>query len=211
MNPSATVLYTDADFFSPYAMSAFITLTEKGIPFTLKPVDLSLGENNGQAYGALSLTHRVPTLVMDDFHLSESSAIDEYLEDIHPAYPVYPRDAKQRAKAREVQAWLRSDLLPLRMERPTTVIFNHGKFAPLSAAAQQAAQKLIAAVEKLLGHDQEHLFGEWCIADTDLALMLNRLVIHGDDVPEHLCRYAQRQWQRPSVQAWLALAKKVRG
>ncbi|MFZ1871899.1 MAG: glutathione transferase [Chania sp.] len=211
MNPSAAVLYTDAHFFSPYAMSVFITLTEKGMPFTIKPVDLSQGENQGQAYGALSLTHRVPTLVIDNFHLSESSAIDEYLEEIHPAHPVYPRDVKQRAKAREIQAWLRSDLLPLRAERPTEVIFNQGKFAPLSTAAQQAAQKLIAAAEKLLSHGQDHLFGEWCIADTDLALMLNRLVIHGDDVPESLRRYAQRQWQRPSVQAWLALPEKIRG
>lgn len=211
MNPSAAVLYTDADFFSPYAMSAFVTLTEKGIPFTLQPVDLSQGENQGQPYGALSLTLRVPTLVMDNFHLSESSAIDEYLEEIHPTHPVYPRDVKQRAKAREIQAWLRSDLLPLRAERPTTVIFSQGKFAPLSTVAQQAAQKLIAAVEKLLSHGQDQLFGAWCIADTDLALMLNRLVMHGDQVPEHLRRYAQRQWQRPSVQAWLALPEKMRG
>ena len=36
-------------------------------------------------------------------------------------------------------------------------------------------------------------------ADTDLALMLNRLVINGDAVPESLARYAHRQWQRPSV------------
>ncbi|VXD08748.1 putative enzyme [Enterobacterales bacterium 8AC] len=210
MNPSAAVLYTDAHFFSPYAMSAFVTLTEKGIPFTLKPVDLSQGENQSRAYGALSLTQRVPTLVIGRFHLSESSAIDEYLEETHPAHPVYPRDVKQRAKAREIQAWLRSDLLPLRAERPTEVIFSQGKFAPLSAAAQQAAQKLIAAAEKLLSRGHDHLFGEWCIADTDLALMLNRLVIHGDDVPESLRRYAQQQWQRPSVQAWLALPEKMR-
>jgi glutathione S-transferase len=26
------------------------------------------------------------------------------------------------------------------------------------------------------------MFGEWCIADTDLALMLNRLVLNGDAV-----------------------------
>lgn len=211
MHQSATVLYTDANFFSPYAMSVFITLTEKGIPFTVKPVDLSQGENLSQTYGSLSLTHRVPTLVMDNFQLSESSAIDEYLEEIHPAHPVYPRDVKQRAKAREIQAWLRSDLLALRAERPTEVIFCAGKFAPLSEAAQQAAQKLIAATERLLSHGQDHLFREWSIADSDLALMLNRLVMHGEEVPENIRHYVQKQWQRPSVQAWLALPEKMRG
>ncbi|MFC0228220.1 glutathione transferase [Serratia aquatilis] len=211
MNQSAAVLYTDANFYSPYAMSVFVTLTEKGIPFTIKPVDLSQGENQGQDYGSLSLTRRVPTLVINDFQLSESSAIDEYLEEIHPANPVYPHDVKQRAKAREIQAWLRSDLLALRAERSTEVIFKAGKFAPLSAAAEQAAKKLIAAAESLLSHGQDHLFGTWSIADTDLALMLNRLVMHGDDVPEALCHYAQKQWLRPSVQAWLKLPEKMRG
>ncbi|WON76500.1 glutathione transferase [Serratia sp. UGAL515B_01] len=211
MNQSDTVLYTDANFYSPYAMSAFVTLVEKGIPFTIKPVNLSQGENQGQDYGFLSLTRRVPTLVIDNFQLSESSAIDEYLEEIYLTHPVYPRDVKQRAKAREIQAWLRSDLLPLRAERPTEVIFNAGKFAPLSAAAEQATKTLIAAAESLLSHGREHLFGTWSIADTDLALMLNRLVMHGDDVPEALRHYAQKQWLRPSVQAWLKLPEKMHG
>jgi glutathione S-transferase len=211
MSQPIAELYTDAEFFSPYAMSAFITLTEKGIPFTVKPVDLAQGKNQEAAYAALSLTRRVPTLVIGEFQLSESSAIDEYLDEIHPAHPVYPRDAKQRAKAREVQAWLRSDLQALRAERPTEAVFINSKFPPLSAAAQAAANKLIAVVEKLLSHGQDNLFREWCIADTDLALMLNRLVIHGDAVPESIRHYAHKQWQRPSVQAWLALPEKISG
>jgi glutathione S-transferase len=211
MSQPIAELYTDAEFFSPYAMSAFITLTEKGIPFTVKPVDLSQGENKAATYAALSLTRRVPTLVVGEFQLSESSAIDEYLDEIHPAHPVYPRDVKQRAKAREVQAWLRSDLQNLRAERSTEAVFGKGKFPALSAAAQADANKLIAAVEKMLSHGQDNLFREWCIADTDLALMLNRLVIHGDAVPENIRHYAQKQWQRPSVQAWLALPEKMRG
>lgn len=40
--------------------------------------------------------------------------------------------------------------------------------------------------------------------------MLNRLVMHGDPVPERLRHYAHKQWQRPSVQAWLALSAKRR-
>jgi len=211
MSQPIAELYTDSQFFSPYAMSAFIVLTEKSIPFTVKPVDLAQEENKGAAYAALSLTRRVPTLVIGEFQLSESSAISEYLEDIHPAHAVYPRDVKLRAKAREIQAWLRSDLLPIRVERQTEAVFGNEKFPPLSAVAEAAANTLIAAVEKLLSHGQDNLFREWCIADTDLALMLNRLVMNGDDVPENLRHYAQKQWQRPSVQAWLALPEQMRG
>jgi glutathione S-transferase len=52
-----------------------------------------------------------------------------------------------------------------------------------------------------------NLFGEWSIADVDLALMLNRLILNGDRVPAALVDYAQRQWQRPSVQAWVNLPR----
>lgn len=53
--------------------------------------------------------------------------------------------------------------------------------------------------------------GEWCIADTDLALMINRLVLHGDEVPERLVDYATFQWQRASVQRFIALSAKQSG
>lgn len=57
----------------------------------------------------------------------------------------------------------------------------------------------------------QNLFGEWCIADTDLALMINRLALHGDDVPAPLTEYAAFQWQRASVQRFIALSAKRSG
>ena len=64
---------------------------------------------------------------------------------------------------------------------------------------------------ELLAHGKPNLFGEWCIADVDLALMLNRLVMHGDPVPERLAEYATFQWQRSSVQRYVALSAKRAG
>lgn len=102
MSQPITELYTDSEFFSPYAMSAFVVLTEKGIPFTVKPVDLAKEENKEAAYAALSLTRRVPTLAIGEFQLGVFG--DRRIpEDIHPAHAVYPRDVKLRAKAREIQ------------------------------------------------------------------------------------------------------------
>jgi glutathione S-transferase len=37
----------------------------------------------------------------------------------------------------------------------------------------------------------------------DLAMMLQRLVVHGDAVPQRLVDYANHQWVRPSVQQWI--------
>ena len=201
------LLFADAQYTSPYAMSVFVALTEKRIPFELKTVDLAAGANRAAEYVERSLTQRVPTLVDGDFALSESSAITEYLEELQPAPALYPADLRTRARARQVQAWIRSDLLPIRQERSTYVVFYGPTDTPLSDAARDAAGKLFKAAQALLGHGGDHLFGAWTLADVDLALMLNRLVLNGDEVPASLRDYAQRQWDRESVQAWVNLAR----
>ncbi len=145
----------------------------------------------------------MPTLIDGDFALSDSSAIAEYLDDAYPDPPVFPTDLQQRARARQVQAWLRSDFMPIRQERSTSTIFYRPVSAPLSSAAQISSRKLCAAASELLGHGGENLFGHWSIADVDLALMLNRLILNGDHVPMNLVRYAAAQWERPSIQEWV--------
>jgi len=207
MNDSGLRLYVDAQFTSPYAMSCFVALREKGIEFEMSTLDLDKLENQASDYARLSLTQRVPTLVQGDFALSESSAITEYLEDVFPQTPVYPQAPQKRAAARQVQAWLRSDLLPIRQERSTLVVFYGVKYGPLSASAEAARQKLVEVAQWLLTDNPDYLFGEWSIADVDLALMLNRLILNGDTVPAKLEDYAQRQWQRPTVQEWVKLQR----
>ncbi len=101
---------------------------------------------------------------------------------------------------RQIQAWLRSDLMPIRMERTTDVVF------PLSDEARSAVEALIFAAEALLPVGAENLFGDWCIADTEPALMLSRLAFNGDDLPEApAC--AARQWLRPPVQRCVSMER----
>ena len=210
MAESEFLLYVDSKYASSYAMSAFVTLHEKGLPFELLTIDLGARENHAPAFTATSLTSRVPTLVHDDFSLSESSAISEYLEDLYPPpgyAPVYPADIRARARARQLQAWLRSDLMPIRAERTTQVIFFRRTGAPLSDEARVAADKLFRVASALLPDGAQNLFGEWSIADIDLAVMINRLAMNGDEVPPRLATYAAAQWQRPSVQRWVKQAR----
>lgn len=200
-------LYVDSMFTSPYAMSVFVTLREKGLAFETFPLDLDAAQNQAADFARLSVTQRVPTLVEGDFALSESSAICEYLDEVFPGTPVYPTDPQQRARARQVQAWLRSDLLAIRQERSTLVVFYGQKMPPLSPVGEAAAHRLITAAQALLAGNPAYLFGAWSIADVDLAVMLNRLILNGDSVPAELVAYAQRQWQRSSVQAWVNLQR----
>jgi glutathione S-transferase len=196
-------LYVDAQFASPYGMSAFVALQEKGLAFETVTLDLAANEHHAAGFAAISLTHRVPTLVHGDFSLSESSAIVEYIDETFPGTRLYPVDVRNRARARQLQAWLRSDFMPIRQERSTEVLFYGPSEMPLSDSALASAAKLFAAAQSLLVPGAENLFGDWCIADLDLAIMLNRLVMNGDEVPAVLATYAGHQWQRPSVQCWV--------
>ncbi len=67
-----------------------------------------------------SLTQRIPALLHGGLSLSESSAITEYLDEALPGRVFTQRSCRARARARQVQAWLRSDLMHIRQERPTT-------------------------------------------------------------------------------------------
>lgn len=98
--------------------------------------------------------------------------------------------------------------MPIREERSTAVVFCGAKMPDLSEAGRQSAEKLFATATTLLAHGGQNLFGEWSIADADLALMLNRLVLNGDKVPEALADYASFQWQRASIQRYVALSAK---
>ena len=198
-------LYGNTTWTSPYVLSCFVALREKGLAFDVSVVALDRREQQDPSFARPSLTARVPMLVDGDLALSESSAIVEYLEDAYPPpghAAVLPASVRQRARARQVMAWIRSDLMPIREERSAEWVFyphaELARFAPLSDAARRAADKLFAAADLLVPAGEGPMFGAWCIADTDLAMML-RLVKCGDDVPARLRAYAEAQWQRPAV------------
>ncbi|MCY1258067.1 glutathione S-transferase [Pseudomonas jessenii] len=203
-------LYVGADHVSAFAMSAFVALKEKQLSFELVAVNLKARENYMPSYRDLSLTCKVPTLVHAGFALSESSAIAEYLDELSPGHKkLYPQDIRQRARARQLQAWLRSDLLVVRKERPFDLVYFGKKNTVLSDEAEAAVERLFFVAGHLLEEGAEHLFGDWSIADTDLAIMLNRLVANGDPVPARLAAYVRRQWDRDSVRAWMDIERKA--
>jgi glutathione S-transferase len=200
------LLLGNSNWTSPYVLSCFVALREKGLPFELREIALDAAEHHSAAFAKETLTSRVPVLMEDDFALSESSAIVEYLEDAYraPAYPcVLPADLRARARARQVMAWLRSDLMPIREERSAEYVFYpHAELAPLAPLtplALKAAAKLIDTAQRLVPADGSCIFGAWCVADTDLAMMMQRLLKSGFELPSNLARYATGQWQRPAV------------
>ena len=208
--PDDLVLYGSDSYGSPYVFSAFVTLTEKGVPFRLEVLSLGRKEHQRPEYAGNSITGKVPALRHGDFWLAESSAIDEYIEDAFPPpghARIYPADPKARARVRMVQAFLRSDLVPLRSERPTSSLFQGEAVRPLTAEGRASAEKLFGVAEKVLPAGASFIGGTFSPGDADLALMLQRLVANGDPCPDRLAAYARAIFGRPSIRAWLAKTK----
>jgi len=143
------------------------------------------------------------------FRLAESSAIAEYLEEIlpPPAARLLPAAPRDRARARQIMAWLRSDLAALRDDRSTITMFYRFQLQPLSGQAQRDAERLLRVAEQLIPTDGGPLFGEWSLVDSELAFMLHRLICSGDPVPDRVAAYARAQWTRPSVREFVQHAR----
>ncbi len=208
--PDELVLYGNDTYTSPYVFSAFVTLKEKNVPFRLEVLSLERKEHERPGYAGPSFTGRVPALRHGDFWIAESSAIDEYVDEAFPppAHPrLYPQDPRARGRVRMIQAFLRSDLMPLRAERPTSTFFEGEKAKPFTVEGRASADRLVAIAEKFLPQGAAFVAGSFTPADADLALMLQRLVRNADPCAERLARYASTVFTRPSIREWLSKTK----
>jgi glutathione S-transferase len=195
-------LHSDRFWISPWVFSAYVTLKEKGMPFEVVELALDQKETRKPEYQRATLTAKVPALEHDGFWLAESAAVIEYLEEAYPSPSVFPADIKQRARARQLMSFLRTDLFALREERSTHYMFYAHNDKPLSDKARDDVNKLFAVADAMIP-----VSGEWCIADSELAFCLQRLAMNGDELPRKLADYAAAQWQRPSVQEYVSHAR----
>jgi glutathione S-transferase len=88
---------------SMFGAKAEIAVLEKGIDCPREFVPFSLAvlyEPKHDVVARVNPKQQVPVLVDGDLELYDSTQIFEYLEDTHPDPPLWPRDAKARARAR---------------------------------------------------------------------------------------------------------------
>ena len=113
MNPPALKLYTY--FRSSAAYRVRIALNLKGLRYEAVPVHLLKGggEQLGEAYRAVNPSALVPALDDDGAVVTQSLAILEYLEEMHPLAPLLPRDALGRARVRALAQMVACDIHPL--------------------------------------------------------------------------------------------------
>lgn len=192
-------LYTAA---TPNGHKVSIALEELGLPYTLKVIDLTAGEQRTPAFLALNPNGRIPAIVdreADDFAVFESGACLIYLAE--KTGRLMPTDVKGRSR---VLQWL---------------MFQMGGIGPMMGQAnvffRYFPEKIPAAIDRyqgeckrlfrvLDGHLQQHeyLAGDYSIADIANWAWVRTHRWSGveiDDLP-HLKRWRDAIRQRAAVQ-----------
>ncbi|WP_333681862.1 maleylacetoacetate isomerase [Dyella sp.] len=100
---------------SSAAFRVRIALNLKGLHYETRAVHLVRdgGEQHSPAYVALNPQQLVPALVDDDKVMTQSMAIAEYLDEIHPHPPLLPADAAGRARIRALAQIIGCDIHPI--------------------------------------------------------------------------------------------------
>jgi glutathione S-transferase len=198
------LLYCDARFTSPWVLTVWMALKEKGVEFRPVPLDLQRGEHRTGDFRSRTLTGKVPSLHHRDLWISESLAILEYLEETFgpPQHArLMPARPASRARDRQILSWLRSDLFELRRCLP-----YEGIFYPMSAPEPTAkAREEIAALVEMASTRLQSAAEPPTLADYELAFTLRRLIHYkvGLEGRPDLVRWSDALWNRPSVQSWV--------
>lgn len=145
---------------APYRVR--IALNLKGLPFAYAPVNLLAGDQLGEAYRRLNPQGLTPALETGDGEvLTQSLAILEWLEEVHPVPPLLPSDAYDRARVRAMAALVACDIHPLNNVRVLRQLARLGiDEAARTAWAQRWINDGFAALEPMVtAHGRGFAFG----------------------------------------------------
>jgi maleylacetoacetate isomerase/maleylpyruvate isomerase len=143
----------------------------KGIQPQERNVDLDAGEQRGAAFLKINPMGAIPALLdhapgASTTPLTQSLAILEFIDEIHPAPPLLPADPHGRARVRSIAAMLAADTHPLVTPRVRKVLTTSGGFDDAAWRAWQIhwfTTGLQALEQRLAGDPQT---GTFCHGDT---------------------------------------------
>ena len=139
-----------------------IALEWKGLAWAGVAHHLAQGEQRAPAYLALNPQGFVPALEVGDAVLTQSLAICEYLDEVHPEPPLLPADPLDRAQVRAFAQVIACDIHPIQNLRVLKMLKKRGlDQAATDAWAAEVLEVGLAACASLIGGIE----GPYCFGD----------------------------------------------
>jgi glutathione S-transferase len=201
-------------YYAPFtcALAPYITLTEAGAEFEVRPINMRKAGNRAPEFLKLNPKHQVPVLVIDGRPLTENPAIQFWIARNFPAAKLLPSDPMQEVQAISLLSWCASGIHPFlaRINAPVRVCDTPGaEDAVRRIAQEQLFEKFRIADDLLAGRD--FFFDHFTAADAHFFWCFRRGTQFDLDQSgfKNCTAHFERMKQRPSVQKLLAYEKEV--
>lgn len=159
-------------FYSSASFRIRSVFALKKIPYKYEAIHLVNGQQHSDEFVKIGPMHQVPVLKVElsngETHvLSQSLAIIQYLEEMYPENPVYPKDPILRAKSNAIADTISGGIQPLQNHETLTRYTEPLGLEPLDAdARKKLAQFWIGLKLKNLEKLVEQTAGQYCVGDS---------------------------------------------
>ncbi|WP_158808389.1 glutathione S-transferase family protein [Beijerinckia sp. L45] len=190
--------------YSSWSMRPWLLMRHFDIVFdeVVIPMDLDTSKAEMLRHAP---TGKCPSLTDGDIVVWDSLAIIEYVAEVHPTLPIWPRDKAARAMARALAAEMHSGFMALRRSLPMNMKRSPATLR-LDAEIQTAVDADVARIEAAwadarhrFGAGGPFLFGAFSAADAMFAPVVNRLQVYAVTVGPETSAYMAAV---TSLQAW---------
>jgi glutathione S-transferase len=152
---------------------------------------------------------KCPSLHDGEIAVWDSLAIIEYVAELHPHVPIWPRPRAARAQVRSLAAEMRSGfmglrgLLPMNMRRKV----KRRELSPEASADVSRLERAFGRARGEFGQAGAFLFGDFSAADAIFAPVVNRLHVYKVAVTPGTQAYMDAMMALPAWQDWSAQAQ----
>lgn len=194
--------------YSSWSFRPWILLRHFGLAFDEIVIPLARDNTRAEIL-RFSPAGKCPSLRDGEIVVWDSLAIIEYLAELHPDKPIWPRPRAARARARSLAAEMHSgfqairQLLPMNMRRAVA----RRELTPEASADVARLEKAFGQARGEFGQAGAFLFGDFSAADAMFAPVVNRLHVYDVTVTAATRAYMDAIMALPAWQEWRTQAE----
>jgi glutathione S-transferase len=202
-------LYIGNKNYSSWSLRPWLLMKHAGIPFEEKKVRLGWEDDSPfkKTMLALAPSGRVPLLIDDGFAIWDSLAIAETLAERFPDKHLWPREPKQRARARSLCAEMHSGFGELRSTFGMNIEASLPEIGERMLREKPEVARDLKRIDAMWQEALEasggpFLFASFSIADAYFAPVCTRVRTYGLPLAPHGDAYVRHMLALPAFLEW---------